>query len=1105
VTHLVDLEARVEALSRFDRNLLVEAGAGSGKTALLAGRIVLLLASGAAPASVAAITFTELAAAELAERVQRFVHQLLAGDIDVALRPALPAGLTAEQRAHLSAAAARLDDLTCTTIHGFALDLIRPYPSEADVDPGASVLDPEAAALLRADVFRHWLEERLGLDDEALPDDAVAAWLLHGGASDTAVKQLRDLVEALEGAPSAHVNAPGPSIGVAFDRLVESVSAFVELTHSQAQRAAAPEKALPRAAALDAYLQRLASERARPAFLAAVALSEAKSGAFSEVFTKSEGTPKAFGLKGAWQKLDKAVALVATEGYERVRADLSVLLQVAADHLLSGLARDLGGVGAAYRARKRSAALIDVDDMLDLALAMLREHDEVRRALAQRYRYVLIDEFQDTDPRQAEIVWRLTGEPSEAGEPWERWRSRPGARFVVGDPKQAIYRFRGADIDTYVQLRDSWDGDILRVSVNFRSLPDILEHANRAFAAPLSRDGQPGYEALVPYRQAAGNPAVRHLRVPAPDGDGKPSVSDQREAEAAAVAALCAAVLRDPQLANRDALAARDIALLAPTGTELWLYERALERAGVAVVSQAGKGLFRRQEVQDLVALTRALADPRDTLALGALLRGPLVGTRDEDLLDAAHALGEATGWHGLRIDTDPSLVPAGPVREALERLAPLARRAHLTTPHALLCEAVAVLDVRAQLQLRHAARAERALANLELFLTRARAFASRGLRAFAHDVWRAWADAERTTEGRPDPERDAVTLITVHAAKGLEWPVVIPINTVGSPLGTKGPFIDRDDGRLADSLFGRATSDHDTLQAHEQAALEQERVRLWYVAATRACDLLVLPAPEFEITERAWLRQVDWPDTASVPLEPPLEPRPRPGTGALDAAQTRERFEAEAQRIAAATPRLRWERPSRHAELDDAASVAAVEPAPLPALDDLDHDAGAVDDPASIAGRGVTRGLVLHALLEELVHGLLPDDEAALSARAGTLVARLAPSGAPPDPAEVARSALRAWRHPEVRPYHGRLVAELDVAGSDTVAGEEVLTAGVADALALAPDGSVETVIDWKSDVRPSDQARAQYAAQVRTYMRLVGAARGLVVYATSGDVQVA
>ncbi|TVR97255.1 MAG: ATP-dependent endonuclease, partial [Trueperaceae bacterium] len=166
MTRLVDHDARVHALATFDRNLLVEAGAGSGKTALLAGRIALLLASGVAPANVAAITFTELAAAELAERVQRFVHQLLADEVDVALRPALPDGLTPEQREHLTAAAERLDDLTCTTIHGFAHDLIRPYPSEADVDPGARVLDPEAAELLRADVFRDWLHTRLGADGD---------------------------------------------------------------------------------------------------------------------------------------------------------------------------------------------------------------------------------------------------------------------------------------------------------------------------------------------------------------------------------------------------------------------------------------------------------------------------------------------------------------------------------------------------------------------------------------------------------------------------------------------------------------------------------------------------------------------------------------------------------------------------------------------------------------------------------------------------------------------------------------------------------------------------------------------------------------------------
>ncbi len=1100
MTRLVHHDARVHALATFDRNLLVEAGAGSGKTALLAGRIALLLASGVAPANVAAITFTELAAAELAERVQRFVHQLLADEVDVALRPALPDGLTPEQREHLTAAAERLDDLTCTTIHGFAHDLIRPYPSEADVDPGARVLDPEAAELLRADVFRDWLHTRLGADGDTQPDDAIAAWILHDGARDGTVKRLRDLAATVESAPEVHVHAPGPSVLAAFERVANGVAAFERLTRERPS----PPGAHDRAAALSAYVEVLTSERHRPAYLAATALTASKSNVCTAAFTKA-GSTRAFGLKTVWTKIDPTAAADAQELYDLIRADVSTLHQAAADHLLAGVARDLPQVGAAYRKRKRAAALIDFDDMLDVALAMLTRYDEVRRALAQRYRHVLIDEFQDTDPRQAEIVWRLTGEPRAAGDPWERWPSRPGARFVVGDPKQAIYRFRGADVDTYLRLRDQWDGDLLHVRVNFRSLPDILEHANRAFAAPLTRAGQPGYDDLAPHREPAAGPAVRHLHVAAPETDDAPGVGDLRDAEAEAVAALCATLLREPHLANRASLAARDIALLAPAGTSLWLYERALERHGVAVVSQAGKGFFRRQEVQDLVALTRALADTRDTLALGAVLRGPLIGASEEALLDAATGLRDATGHRSVRIDTDPGLVPAGPVRDALQVLGPLARRAHLTTPHALLCDAVAALDVRSHLLLRHGARAERALANVELFLDRARPFASRGLRAFAHDAWRAWADAERTVEGRPDPERDAVTLITVHAAKGLEWPVVIPVNTVGTPKGAEGPYLDRRDGRLADTVLGHATSDVDTLQAREQAALEQERVRLWYVAATRACNLLVLPVHDFDVHDGAWLRQVEWPEPTAALLQPPAEPQPRPRVSRPDAAQTRERFVAEAERIAAATPRLRWDRPSRHAELDHAATLPpAAEPAPTSRLDDAFDDAIAVDDPATITGRGVTRGLLLHALLEELIHGLLPADEAALQARAATLLPRLAPTTTPPDPAEIARCALRAWLHPDVRPYHGRLVAELDVAGSAVEGDVEVLSTGVVDALALAPDGSVEAIIDWKSDVRASDETRGQYQRQVWMYQRLVGAERRLVVYATTGEVEV-
>ncbi len=243
-------------------------------------------------------------------------------------------------------------------------------------------------------------------------------------------------------------------------------------------------------------------------------------------------------------------------------------------------------------------------------------------------------------------------------------------------------------------------------------------------------------------------------------------------------------------------LQAGDIALLAPSGNDLWRYEEALEARGIPVSTQAGKGFFRRQEIQDLIALTRVLADPRDTLALGALLRGPVVGLTDEELLDLVDGLPRAPerpdARQKLRLGIDVAHVAHPVAREVIGYLQVLARRALGTTPHDILSQAVDAIRLRPVIRQRHDGYAERALANVDLFLEMSRPYAVRGLRAFARTMKAAWDGRTRTVEGRPDAQEEAVSLFTMHASKGLEWPVVIPINTATRTKAVSGALVDR-------------------------------------------------------------------------------------------------------------------------------------------------------------------------------------------------------------------------------------------------------------------------------------------------------------------------
>ncbi|TIQ76825.1 MAG: DNA helicase UvrD, partial [Mesorhizobium sp.] len=185
----------------------------------------------------------------------------------------------------------------------------------------------------------------------------------------------------------------------------------------------------------------------------------------------------------------------AGQYFDRVDHCYRVVLGRIATALVAGLSDELDEVLDDYAAFKRAAAVLDFDDLLERARALVRDHDAVRRALGTRYRHIFVDEFQDTDPIQSEILFLIAAE--DRATRWQDSVLRPGALFMVGDPKQAIYRFRGADVGSYAQARTAierrWPDNIIQITANFRSRPDILTHVNRCFEMPLSGVGQPGY------------------------------------------------------------------------------------------------------------------------------------------------------------------------------------------------------------------------------------------------------------------------------------------------------------------------------------------------------------------------------------------------------------------------------------------------------------------------------------------------------------------------------------------------------------------------------------------------------------------------------------
>ena len=1090
-----DTAARTLALTALDRTLLVEAGAGSGKTSVLAGRVAALLAAGRAPGEIAAITFTELAAGELRGRVVEFVHELAEGTVRADLRNAFPDGPDPAQRRRLQAARGKLDELLCTTIHGFCQRLLRPWPVEAGMDPGATVMDREDADALLAEVLDLWLRERLS--GEGGDDDLLLT--LFADNAGTAAGLVQDLLKWI----AHHRGAPVPDMAMQADALAglraaagrfrtfmdqagcreeETVAILEEL---DALLAAAPGAGRPEAAVLLHVLH-----------ISAPSLCANKDGSWGpyKKLMKWRAVAKASRSQATAERLNDD----ATACYAACKEAHAAAKSYAAGRILHRLAGELREVLDRFAALKRGAALIDFDDLMVKARDLLAGNDTVRAALAARYTAVLVDEFQDTDRLQCEILWRLCAAAPDPARPWTEWSPRPGALFLVGDPKQAIYRFRGADVRSYLDVRDRLvgldAGAKLEITQNFRSLGPILDWVNARFAGPLSAAAQPGFSELFTTTVSPeGHTAVATLLVEVPVA----KADAVRDAEAEAVATFCARVIGALPVRGRDgprACRPDDIALLAPTGTDLWRYERALEAVGIAVSTQAGKGFFRRQEVQDLIALTRVLADARDTLALGALLRGPLVGLTEEALLDALAGLpvdeegrpGRLFLWTPLEAAGDPLL------RETLAILQSLARSARSTTPFVLLSQAVEELQVRPLLRRRQDRTAERALANVDQYLEGARGYDLRGLQAFAQAMTAQWKDAQRTMEGRPDTEEQSVSLVTMHASKGLEWPVVVPINMGGSVGSHSYAALDAD-GRLHLPVFGQHGPGGAAAIQDEREERERERHRMWYVAATRARDLLLLPQFSIGVPANSWMKRVGLVHDDLAPFT--TETLPDGSLKRTEYApngQDRAVFEIEAALIAARTHRIRRITP----HLAEAGEEDATPAVPLPPT---------VEDAGSglPAPRGsLARGRVLHKLLEEVLTGELPDNPAALTARAAELAGQLhdAPGLDTLDPIEAARSVLRGLHLPEISAVRAQLLPECMVAASHQDGDTEAVTLGVADAVTVGPDGRISLVVDWKSDVDPAPAVVAGYRAQVAAYLAATQTARGLLVFLTGG-----
>jgi ATP-dependent helicase/nuclease subunit A len=837
VTGLVDEAARRTIREALDTTLVVEAAAGTGKTSELVQRVAAVIRSGRGRVgSLVAVTFTEKAAGEMKLRLRT--------ELDRALTEA---GGEPEVHARLRAALSELETARIGTIHGLCGELLRAHPVEAGVDPAFRTADEELSQrLLRAE-FEHWLD---GL--RKAPPPGVLRVLSRGRIDDG-----EDGREALWFALRALTDTRD------FDALYRYPQGFDRT------------RELPRVARELYALGKLAAPVQSPKDPLRIALVEihrrlhaVRGASLDELEAVLRALAKKRDLwdrNGRYERFGNELRADVLKRRDAARAELLVVMAKASAELAAHLCRELREVVARYEAQKAREGVLDFFDLLLRARQLLRDAPHVRRALADGTTHVFVDEFQDVDPVQGEILLYLASADAAQNDPYAA-PLVPGKLCVVGDPKQSIYRFRRADIALYDRIKRhlvARGAAVATLSTSFRSVPALQSVVNAAFAPWMGGDASLGQAAYVPlsaYRAGRpGQPAVVALPAPRPfSAYGNPPKVTKKAVSGSlpdAVAAYIDWLVRESGYVVEEGgvdvpVAARHVCLLFKRfrsweGDVTRPYVRALEARRVPHVLSGGRGLFEREEVRALMAALTAVEWPDDELAVYATLRGPFAGFTDDVLLRYRLIDGSLSPFRA-----DPEAHSDAPeLREVAEVLA-LVRRLH----YARNAEAASGTIARLLAALRsHAGVAiwptgEQALGNLLRIAELARAFEQRpeatSFRAFLAHLEARAAQGEMADATVVEESSDGVRLMTVHGSKGLEFPVVVLCDPA-APLRVEHPsrHIDAARGLWAQALCGAEPEELAEHRAEVTAHDEAELVRLTYVAATRAKEMLVVPS----------------------------------------------------------------------------------------------------------------------------------------------------------------------------------------------------------------------------------------------------------------------
>jgi ATP-dependent helicase/nuclease subunit A len=875
---LADQDARDLIRDALDETLAVEAAAGTGKTTVLVDRIVHILASGRTTVDrIVAVTFTEKAAGELKLRLRTHL-EVERTNADATTRGRIDHALATLEQAHVS------------TIHTFCADLLRERPVEARVDPQFTMLTESQAPRLFGEVFRDWLQRAL----EAPPPGVRRAlrrpsWDEGRGPMGRLERAAWTLAEWRDF--SAPWRREPFDQHARIDGLVEELASVAALTENPGD----PGDSLfvSTSAVRRLFAELSTAERVRPRDYDG--LEARLIGLVRELRYPRMGKKTSPYRKGV-----PRTSIV--DALSRLIESLDTFKRDAEASLAALLHEELSEVIDEYQRAKARIGALDFLDLLVLARDLVRDHDAVRRSFQERFTHLFVDEFQDTDPVQAEVLILLAAS-DPAIRAWRDVRPAPGKLFVVGDPKQSIYRFRRADVGIYEEVREQLarhGARLLTLTASFRSAPTIQRAVNAAFA-PLMQGSretlQASYVPLSPVRDdEPGQPALVALPVPEPFGNRdritKGAIADSLpDAVGAFVHWLVSesnwTVTERDHPGIRVPVEAKHVCLLFRRfDTASWVsgerqmedvtrpYVQALESRGIPHLLVGGKSFHDREEVETMRTALAAIEWPDDELSVFGTLRGALFGLGDEPLFEYRRAAGRLHPFRPIRTPLPDRLRP---IAEALETLRDLHARRNYRPVAETIDRLLAGSRAHAIFALRPSG--EQALANVQYIAELARQYEALGGISFRGFVDQLQEEAESTRASEApilEEGSDGVRLMTAHKAKGLEFPIVI-IADIGCDLSRDNPtrWIDAAERRCAVSLTGWVPVD---LLDHGSLEIERDRaegVRVAYVAATRARDLLVVPAVGDEPLEKGWVNPLnralypEWDRRQDATLEP--------------------------------------------------------------------------------------------------------------------------------------------------------------------------------------------------------------------------------------------